>query len=275
VHLQNDRLEAYYWSSRLASMAELAARVESALLEHAAPPQRVAFLHALVRLDYVRERYRVSDRTLARLRAAGQESEAARSPLLSAWAALGMGLGHMLRHELHEAEHALRDAIEQATRLGHLPVHAAAQSYLTLVYRKRGLVEDAQGQNARALEAATRAQGMPYVGVALGNRAWLAQRGGRCDDAVEHAREALALWAKVVPNYPFQWTALGPLLAASMANGDVATALEAARRLLGPSQQWLPDELTDALERAIGAPLEQAAERLREACDRGAAWGYL
>ena len=49
----------------------------------------------------------------------------------------------------------------------------------------------------------------------------------------------------------YRWVYLFPLLAAHLAAGATAEAVAAARQIIDPSQQWLPDDLTAALSAAV------------------------
>jgi len=51
----------------------------------------------------------------------------------------------------------------------------------------------------------------------------------------------------------FRWTALWPLIGATIARDDTAAAIGCARGLLDPSQQRVPDDLLPPLEGAVRA----------------------
>jgi pantothenate synthetase len=73
------------------------------------------------------------------------------------------------------------------------------------------------------------------------------------DGVQTHAQAALALWAGLSFRYGFEWLALWPLMAAALQRDQLGEAVDAARRLLHPSQQRLADELTAALQAASEA----------------------
>jgi hypothetical protein len=61
----------------------------------------------------------------------------------------------------------------------------------------------------------------------------------------------------------YEWVYLFPLLAARLQAGEIAEAASAARQIIDPSQQLLPDDLTAALAAACeswdqGDPAETA-----------------
>ena len=59
------------------------------------------------------------------------------------------------------------------------------------------------------------------------------------------------MWQQAPLVYPFQWTALWPLISVAHAKNQVSEVVEYARALLEPSQQRLPDALTALLEKII------------------------
>jgi hypothetical protein len=118
-----------------------------------------------------------------------------------------------------------------------------------------------------------------YVGIAEANRAWLAWRAGNIQQTVEKGRAALADWAQVSTTIQFRWPALFPLLAAALAQGNIAEAIDHARGMLPPPQMRLPQTLEAILQSALIAweanHSEDASACLRQAIQHGAQLGYL
>ena len=67
----------------------------------------------------------------------------------------------------------------------------------------------------------------------------------------------------------YRWLALFPLIAAQLQSGNPAAAIAAARQIVDPAQQLLPDELMAALDAALaawdGGEATAAEERLASA----------
>ena len=103
------------------------------------------------------------------------------------------------------------------------------------------------------LGVATAANLPEYLGVARANQAWLAWRHGHLESVQTHGQTALELWARLSFAYCFEWLALWPLMAAALQRDQLGEAVAAARRLLHPSQQRLPDDPTAALQAASEA----------------------
>ncbi|MCP4363434.1 MAG: hypothetical protein GY796_35995 [Chloroflexi bacterium] len=87
------------------------------------------------------------------------------------------------------------------------------------------------------------------------------------EGVIKNGRVALSVWDNLP--YPFHWLARFPLLAVSLSRGEIEESFQLAAALLVPPQQRLPDELTEALEKAINAStprphLEHALQVARE-----------
>ena len=77
----------------------------------------------------------------------------------------------------------------------------------------------------------------------------------------------------------YRWVYLFPLIAARLQAGDVAAAVAAARQILDPAQQLLPDDLMAALDAACaawdGGEAGQAADGLARRAPPGARLHYF
>ena len=88
-----------------------------------------------------------------------------------------------------------------------------------------------------------------YIGIARANQAWLSYHAGELEQTAKLARQALRQWGKLV--FPFHWLACWPLLAVSLAQADLDSAIIQAKTMLAPEQQQPLDELFAALSAAI------------------------
>ncbi len=103
----------------------------------------------------------------------------------------------------------------------------------------------------RVLTMAMTGQMVEYIAVAKANLAWIAWREGNLSDAQQNGQAALELWQQISVVYPFQWTALWPLIAVVLAQNQVSEAINYTRSLLDSTQQRLPDMLTAELEETL------------------------
>jgi hypothetical protein len=92
---------------------------------------------------------------------------------------------------------------------------------------------------------------LTYVAMARANFGWLAWRRGDLALAKEEASAAWDFWQASKDTYPVQWAALWVLIAVSMSEETLSTAVDYARELFGPTQQLIPAELASVIEAGI------------------------
>ena len=116
----------------------------------------------------------------------------------------------------------------------------------------------------RSVVAHAAAQGeRRYVGVLTAQRAWVAWRDGKPEEAETAGRAAVEQWQRQRPVYPFQWTGLWPLIGLAATSAQFALALDYVRLLLAPTQQRPEDPLLRVLEEAVQAGDAGHRERVR------------
>ncbi|WPB80742.1 protein kinase [Archangium violaceum] len=273
--IQNERITTYYWQARVQEMTELVERVRPIVEARGAPLQRARFFQSLVQMRCRTERYRVSDETVAYARAlvrASQESKVASELSMTRFV---MATTLLFHDEWAESEALIHDALTEAERVGDVTLQSRCLTYLTVLQRRQGRVEETRRQASRGLEVATAANMADYVGAAHANLGWVAWREGLSAEAEHRARTALRYWQPLSLVYPFQWLAHWPLIAVELARHRLTEALGHVRALLDPTQQRMPDELTGPLEHAPNwertppehvrlhlAPVLEAAHRL-------------
>ena len=146
---------------------------------------------------------------------------------------------------------------------------------LSLVYRRRGQVEEVQRYASR-MQAM---QAPEYLGVVKAHQAWIAWRAGTYAEVQEYSKEAFQLWERSPLVYYYQWTALWPMMGVALAEKRGADAVQYAGMLLDPEQQRLPDELTGLLEAAVQSgeanQPETAYSYLEQAIALAQKMGYL
>jgi tetratricopeptide (TPR) repeat protein len=196
-----------------------------------------------------------------------------------AYAHFVLGFAWLWYGDLDAAEQEMLSALELAERSGDVTVQSRCLTYLTIVERKRGRIDAVREYVRRSLAVATAGQMLEYLGAAKGNLAWLAWRGGDLDEAHARGQEALDLWRQLMITYPFHWTALWPIIGVTLAQDQLAEAIDHVRHMLEPTQQRMPDALETILREALhewdqGRP-EQARERLLWAVELAKGLGFL
>ncbi len=211
--------------------------------------------------------------------AARQESGSATE---IAWARFHLGFAYLFYGDLDEAEAHMQAALAVGERAGDVMLQSRCLTYLTIVYRKRGQVEETSLYASRSLTVATSLHWLEYIPMARANLAWVAWRQGNLSEAQANARAALDGWkASQVVDYAnlLNWTALWPLISIALAQDQLSAAIDDARVLLAPQQQPLPDALRATVEAATQAwdsgRLEAAYAHLQQAAALAGEMGYL
>ncbi len=253
MRLQQARLGVYYQQGQWREMNALIGTVQPIIERHGTPAGRARFFLNIALMLMRRDRYVVSAETLSYLQAAltaGQESGDLNELALYQF---NLGFGHLWRDEFDVAEAYIQTALTAAERIDGMWLRAACLTYLTLLYRRRGQIDDVRRLNVRGLAAAERGQYPQYIGMAKANLAWIAWYEGHFAEAQVYGDAALDLWQQSSVDYPIQWAALLPLIGVALAQQQITEALAYARGLLGATQQRLPDALMVRIEAAIQA----------------------
>ncbi len=265
IHIQLEHMESYYYAARLREIAELVEKVRPNVEQYGTSAQRMLFFTRLVQMHLRRDRYVVSEETLAHGRACLEAVHESGKLSQMADARFVLGFTQLWHGDLAEADKNLQTSLTLAERIGNVAFQARGLAYLTVVYRKRGQVEETHSYTLRSLEAATAAGMSIYIATSQANLAWVAWRDGNLPQAEENGRAALEMWP---PVYPFQWTALWPLIGVALVRDQVTETFAYARALLEPMQQRLPDALTKCLEAAIRAGEQEQPETARKHLDQ-------
>ncbi len=254
VQLEVDSL--YYWLGRVTESGELLGRLRPILEHHGTPSQRAEFFRSQAFRLFRQNRSVSTDETVAYAKAAAdafvEMGDQAHIPA----ATFGVGFALLWHGKPAQAEQPILEALRMAERTGDTSLIARCVTYLAIVYRQLGQVEQVQRFVARGLETAAAAHMPEYTAIAQANAAWVAWCHGDWNEVQKNGRSAMALWGQLESGHasvPFQWTALFPLMAAALHTGDMAQAASHAGALLHPSLQRLPKDLTAALVQVIQA----------------------
>lgn len=244
----------YYWQGRVAESDALRQRLQPVIVQYGDPGQRAVFFQETAWIEFRRNRSLATPAIVALADAAlAAQLESGNDAGIPA-AYFGAGFLRLWSGDSQGAQALLQNALERAEQSGDISLQARALTYLTVAARQLRQVETARSLAARSLEMAAAAHMPEYAATARANLAWLAWLEGDANQVQECAQEALALWRQLPAGHasaPFQWLALWPLLATALDGGEGALAIEAARRLLDPNQQCLPDALSSVLEAAV------------------------
>jgi predicted ATPase len=267
-----------YWTRDISAMEELIDIVEPGITGHGDALQRRQLWTSRSLLGFRRERFRLSEATLAACDEALAASRETDSLLGQAEACFGAGFARLFSGQSDAAARLLRQAIELAEKVGDLRLQGRALTYLGVACRQTGDLRAVEQTLGPASQAAEASGAHEYVAAIMANQSWLAWRSGNTEDAVRLGRDALAIWSEKAPNYPLQWLAKLPMIAIALQRQDVPGAVELSRGLLPPPNALLGG-VTDAMARAVASfdqqEIAQASEALSEAVSLATDSGYL
>jgi tetratricopeptide (TPR) repeat protein len=247
------------------------------------PARKTAFYRLCTMQKLLRNRLRVDEEDIASLRASiafaertGEEKDVGYSTDFLGWAL-------WLRGDLAEAAEELTKALELAERIGETLLRNIAVLSLTLNALRRHDVEAVRALLPQAFAAAREVGGDigSRVAGSLAAAVWLAWQDSRPDEVIRLAAEIEEHDpSKLGISVMYRWVYLFPLLAARLQAGETGEAVSTARRIIDPSQQELPDDLTAALAAACeswdrSSDPAQTEQRLREALALAGARAYF
>jgi tetratricopeptide (TPR) repeat protein len=235
IEIQVERIWNHYWQFDSDCVDRVCEKVLPVMERYGAPVQRARVLLGLNMMQILRERLAPSDEMIA----VGQEA------LTAALASGNLGvifdtqfqLGFMRlwRREFGPAEENLQHAMRLVKRTGDAIRESRCVTYLMLLARMRGQVDETRSYIPRVLDMAWAGQMTNYTATAKGCLAWIAWREGNLAEAREQARGALEIWQGPLVNYPVKWPALWPLLAVALTEQNISEAIEYAQALAHPT----------------------------------------
>jgi class 3 adenylate cyclase/tetratricopeptide (TPR) repeat protein/DNA-binding XRE family transcriptional regulator len=275
--IQEMRMGILYWLDDTEAYARLIERVRPFAETHGSAEQRMSFFLSLLGWSLRRDRYVADDQTLEYARAAYAIARA--DPSTWRWAVFNYAFTLLWHGDLDEATAMLRESLRTAEQCGDTELRSRSLTYLMVAARKRGDVDGVRKAIPSVIKQAREASLPEYEAMAIANRAWVAWRSGQEETATTEAQAALEKWGKLPVRYWFDWMALWPLLAMTLACKQMEQAAEYARRMLPPPQQPLQEPVRTLVDSAVhawdnGEPAE-TEELLRRAVRAAAYLGYL
>ena len=269
IQLHIELLWVHYWKNRVAEMEAISSELEPVIQKFGTASQRARFFHTQALQNLRRDRYAVSDETLAfakqAVAACNDQESTAELPMVQ----FLYGFALLFHDSLESATQELNIALAQADRDGDTAQQARCLTYITLAARRRALVNDTRLHAARSEEVSARSGMREYLAAAWANQAWVALHKGDVDLAKEVATRAWRVWAEINAVFPFHWMALLPLMKIALTTGSIESAVRYAESILAPTQHALPRTITDTLTCAVNAwlacDLESAESELSNA----------
>ena len=185
----------------------------------------------------------MSDETLALAIAAFKAWQDAGSIVETGLAVFGVGFVIFGAASMMKRSGCCSTGSSLAERTGDLVTQTFYVTYLTVLYRKLGKLDEVKQFAARSLDLAGKTQMKQYLGMTTANLAWLAWREERTDDAKRFGQETLDHWSGMNVQYPFRGRYNCRCSPSPPADGRINDAADCARKMLSPDQQRLPGAL--------------------------------
>jgi adenylate cyclase len=215
--------------------------------------RRHTFHRQFTMQELIRHRFRVEDADITRLRRSVELAQQTADEKDVGYALYFLGWALWLRGDLTEAKQQLERALALGERIGERHLMAMSLLVLILTALRRQDTEAVRTLIPPAMTAAG-ADSMD-VAIATAAQAWLAWQDGRPEEVIRLS-DAIASFddrGTLISGARYRWVSLFPLIAARLQSGDVAAAVAAARQIVDPAQQLLPNELMMALDAACAA----------------------
>jgi tetratricopeptide (TPR) repeat protein len=254
VQVQFELAITHYARGDVERMEAIAHELEPFVRSHGNPSQQADFANQMLLVDCWRNRFRSTERAL---RYATEFVEAAeRADDLPTLAAACHSYGMIKLHQgaMAEAERSFDRCLELCDRCGYRSAQVRGLMYYAVLRRRQGDLAAAADYSLRGVTLARQAGMRMYEHTYEAMGSWHAYRHRDFATAVRLAQAALQGWADMGARYPFQWIATLPLLAAALAIDDESSVLTCLRDLTSLAQQYLAQELMEAIEQAVAAP---------------------
>ena len=269
-------LQVFFLLGDWQEMTRLIEQTQPLLEQCGTAAQRATFFAQVAMRDAVRDHYVVAEASLATCRVGLSAALETGDPHLIGATRFVLGYCLFLSGQFEQAAEELRAALLAGEQVGDAELFARCRlHFLPLVFRRRGQVEA-----VRSVVADAAAQGeRRYAGVLTAQRAWVAWRDGKREEAERAGRAAVEEWHRQRPIYPFQWTGVWPLIGLAATSAQFALAVDDVRLLLAPPQQRPEVSLLTVLEEAVHAwdagYHERVRSLLQHAISLAQGMGYL
>lgn len=251
IDIQICRSEMFYFTAQSTELAAVIVQLQPAVARHGDAKQAYHYRNTQHMLDYRQKRYDLHAPDVATCRHLLALAEKIGARQLIDGARFSLGFTYLWTGFLQDAINTLSTAGKAAAESGNLFLQNQCLAYLALTYRRLGDAAQVEAHVAQHRPIAAQCHNPSYQGVLMGNEAWLCCQSGDWETAVIHGESACTTWGELP--FPLKWIALWPLLAACLAQGNLARAADCAAQMLAPPQQILEEMITAVLQQAIAA----------------------
>ena len=219
------------------------------------PVRKFSFYHVLAVVRVVKNRYRVGDEDLAAIQKAAAAAAEGGERKDVGYATFFIGWFLWLRGDLASAREHLETSLSLAQRIGESLLQVESLIGLALVAIGHHDTETVRVLTGKATAVAEATDGSSrHLARISACQAWLAWQDRCPEDAIRYARQAAAQAQNAIDSVVYyRWIYVWPHVAFHLSAGGTGAAAAAARHILHPSQQLLPDRLMDLTSQACQA----------------------
>ncbi len=261
VEIHNERAWSYYWLGHTSDLDRLVQQVGPIVEKHGTISQRARYNETVCLSELRRDRYRVSTQSLELIRKAAAIVRADEISVERTSICFILAFALLLSGSINEADVEMEQVLAEADRLGDVLHRVRALTYLSVVRRRQGNVDETRQTAKRTIDLATRHRMEHYVGAGYANLGWSHYVEGSIAEAEDALRVAFDAWRLAPTVYPFQGLACWPLIGVYADSGKYGEALNQLQILLDPSQQRLPDSLENHISSCETAGLSAATQQ--------------
>jgi len=268
-----------YWTANIDEMERLITLTEPQMARHGDPYQRRRFCVSIAMLGYRKERYWLSDNTVAAVDKALAVAREAGSLFELADALFGAGFVRLFVGKPTETLEYFKESVQLSRRCGDPRTTGRSLTYLHVAYRQLGNISEVEAMIPEVLTAIKASSAPEYRAVVMANESWLAWKRGDAGLSQTLANNAMEIWHNEAPKYPLKWLAMMQMIAVATKEGQFRDAVSLSQDLLKPPHALLGAGVGDALQQAVdlfaARKEEETAVVLERAVGCAITAGYL
>ncbi len=277
IEIQMQRGWICYWRNEPELLRAVHDQLKPKIESWGSETQALQFELSQIRLGLRDCAYHVDDELveLARLSYARLPEHA--SDFLRADCTFMLGFVLLWSDEYHEAAKVLDEAHDYCRLCGDIVLKNRCLNYLSIAKRRLGVVDDVDSLVPKCITLSEAISAYDYLGLAWSQRAWVAWRNGKSEEAQEGIGRALQIWREKSPAFPLQWPALWVAVALAEERGDRVRAVEYIAKMNDRSLARQPEPVIAQLTTVLAAASNSAelASEIAEAVNLAERYALL
>lgn len=282
IQVHVDQLMLFYWIDKADQMLALVERIKPDVEKYGTQEQRAQFISTVVGANFRLERYLLSEETITYARSLYENQDQIKDVKTRNFYIFMVGFTYLWYNDLNMAREILEEGLLVSEQTGDVILQSRYLTYLTVVYRRLGLIRETEETVQRSLAVSQQSKMQEYVATAYANFAWLAWKRRDLPQIEAYARRAYEGWENLPQTHAslvFAWTAAWPLAAGYFQQGKLADCVAQFEEILHPRRKRMEQELEVQLEQIVQAfrddPTAITNTAMRQAFALAAKYAYL